>query len=46
MGLCISYMPKERILWIADGSGFEKSVKRGLKFSQWYKEWTLRPSAN
>jgi hypothetical protein len=29
-----TYMPKESILWIADKSGFEKSVKHGLKFFQ------------
>jgi len=29
------YMPKERVLWIADKSGFEASVKHGLKFFQW-----------
>ena len=27
-------MPNERVLWIADKTGFEKSVKRGLTFLQ------------
>lgn len=26
-----TFMPKERVLWIADRTGFEKSRKRGLK---------------
>jgi hypothetical protein len=30
-------MPQESVLWIADKSGFEKSVKRGLKFVQWIR---------
>jgi Protein of unknown function (DUF3800) len=34
-GFVHTYMPNESVLWIADKSGFEKSVKHGLKFFQW-----------
>jgi uncharacterized protein DUF3800 len=34
-GFVHTFMPKERELWIADKSGFEKSMKHGLQFFQW-----------
>jgi hypothetical protein len=34
-GFVHTYMPKERVLWIADKSGFEASLKHGLAFWQW-----------
>jgi Protein of unknown function (DUF3800) len=30
-----THMPKDKVLWIADKSGFEKSVKSDFKFVQW-----------
>jgi hypothetical protein len=30
-------MPKEHVLWIADKSGFEKSVRRSLSLVQWLR---------
>lgn len=30
-----TFTPSERVLWIADKTGFEKSVRHGLQFHQW-----------
>jgi hypothetical protein len=30
-----THLPKDKVLWIADKSGFEKSVKSDFKFVQW-----------
>jgi hypothetical protein len=30
-----TFTPKEQVLWIADKTGFEKSVRHGLQFQQW-----------
>jgi Protein of unknown function (DUF3800) len=34
-GFVKTFTPDDRVLWIADKSGFEASVKHGLKFFQW-----------
>jgi hypothetical protein len=34
-GFVHTHMRQERIIWIADRSGYEKSVKHGLQFFQW-----------
>jgi hypothetical protein len=37
-----THMPKDKVLWIADKSGFEKSVKSDLKLVQWLQGMNSR----
>jgi hypothetical protein len=37
-----TYLPREKVLWIADKSGFENSVKSALKLVQWLQGMNRR----